>query len=582
MTLKTILIFVGLATVVTAFLQPSTPTISIMQPQGIKFIIPDQAGTTLIAVHYSVNSPLQGTAGGQYNYDIHTKTNGQWIHENPGVVVNPGDTVNYWLYQIINGQPHQVLNQVWTAGVTTTTKAPTTTARPTPKPSTTKQTPRPTTHAPLVSSQSNNNQMNNNNNHQSNNHVAGNRFNNNMTSSTAITSGSQTMTSGSQTAGNGTCCACSCSSSSQSPAPSGSNVSPAGSGPTGSQCTSYPCLIFEDEFDSLNLDVWEHEITAGGGGNWEFQYYTNNRTNSYVRDGKLFIKPTLTIDALNDGPNSLTKGALDLWGSQPGDVCTGNAFWGCRREGNPTNIINPVQSARLRSSRGFSFKYGKVEVEAKMPKGDWLWPAIWMLPLRNAYGKWPASGEIDIVEARGNRQYTDNNGKEQGVKNAGSTLHFGSDFWHNKWPKAHGEKLASSGSYGDSFHKYVLIWDENHISISIDGSEVLNVTPTNTMWEYGGLDQDGNIDNPWRAGTKMAPFDQEFFLILNVAVGGTAFFPDHNHNPTGKPWSDASQTAPRDFWNAHATWYPTWHPTTNNGEDAAMQIKYIRVYKLKP
>ena len=61
-------------------------------------------------------------------------------------------------------------------------------------------------------------------------------------------------------------------------------------------------------------------------------------------------------------------------GNQPGDVCTGNAFFGCKRQGTATNIINPVQSARLRSSRGFSFKYGKVELEAKMPTGDWLWP----------------------------------------------------------------------------------------------------------------------------------------------------------------------------------------------------------------
>ena len=50
------------------------------------------------------------------------------------------------------------------------------------------------------------------------------------------------------------------------PAGPGTNVPPAGSGPAGPQCTSYPCLIFEDEFDYLNLDVWEHEITAGGGG----------------------------------------------------------------------------------------------------------------------------------------------------------------------------------------------------------------------------------------------------------------------------------------------------------------------------
>ena len=64
-------------------------------------------------------------------------------------------------------------------------------------------------------------------------------------------------------------------------------------------------------------------------------------------------------------------------GSNPGDVCTGNAWWGCQRTGNSQNILPPIQSARLRSSRGLNFKYGKVEIVAKMPTGDWLWPGMY-------------------------------------------------------------------------------------------------------------------------------------------------------------------------------------------------------------
>jgi len=56
------------------------------------------------------------------------------------------------------------------------------------------------------------------------------------------------------------------------------------------------------------------------------------------------------------------------------DKCTSNAYSGCKKEGSKDHPINPVQSARLRSKRGFTFKYGKVEVEAKLPKGDWIWP----------------------------------------------------------------------------------------------------------------------------------------------------------------------------------------------------------------
>ena len=53
-------------------------------------------------------------------------------------------------------------------------------------------------------------------------------------------------------------------------------------------------LVFEENFDTLDLSIWKHVLTASGGGNWEFEYYTNNRSNSYVRDGILYIKPTLT------------------------------------------------------------------------------------------------------------------------------------------------------------------------------------------------------------------------------------------------------------------------------------------------
>merc|ERR1739838_462109 len=108
----------------------------------------------------------------------------------------------------------------------------------------------------------------------------------------------------------------------------------------------------------------------GGGGNWEFQVYGNNRTNSYVKDNTLFVKPTLLSD--HYGENFLSSGSLDIWGSNPGDVCTGNGYWGCMRSGSPSNYLNPVQSARLRSVNSFSVKYGRIEVVAKMPTGDWI------------------------------------------------------------------------------------------------------------------------------------------------------------------------------------------------------------------
>ena len=144
-------------------------------------------------------------------------------------------------------------------------------------------------------------------------------------------------------------------------------------------------LVFEDNFDKLDFSKWQHELTMGGGGNWEFEMYTNNRTNSFTKDGILYLQPTFTVDQYGD--DTLQHGDVNIWGASPAEMCTGNAFYGCERNaGASGNVINPIKSARLRSYQGFSFKYGRLEIKAKLPKGDWLWPAIWLLPKDNPYG----------------------------------------------------------------------------------------------------------------------------------------------------------------------------------------------------
>ncbi|XP_063448890.1 beta-1,3-glucan-binding protein-like [Mytilus trossulus] len=348
-------------------------------------------------------------------------------------------------------------------------------------------------------------------------------------------------------------------------------------------CQQYPCLIFDDEFDILNHCVWEHEITAGGNRDSEFQYYTNNRTNSYVRNGILYIKPTLTSD--HYGESFLTSGTLDLWGGFNDEECTSNAYSGCKRTGSVAHPINPIQSARLRSKRGFSFKYGKVEVEAKMPKGDWIWPAIKMLPKWNAYGRWPASGEMDIVEARGNMNYKDSNGVTKAVDSIQSSIHFGPGTQLGQTANVSVEKILTSSTFADKFHKFGMEWDDKHISFSVDGVEILKREQNQVgFWGVGGINSTG-LTNPGHAyvgGSPMAPFDQEFYLVLDVAVGGTSFFPDPWMNmPYPKPWRDASDFAVRDFRQARHLWHPTWSPQINNGENAALQINYIKVWKMK-
>eukprot|EP00500_Bicosoecida_sp_ms1_P010662 CAMPEP_0203832028 /NCGR_PEP_ID=MMETSP0115-20131106/69793_1 /ASSEMBLY_ACC=CAM_ASM_000227 /TAXON_ID=33651 /ORGANISM="Bicosoecid sp, Strain ms1" /LENGTH=145 /DNA_ID=CAMNT_0050741089 /DNA_START=15 /DNA_END=449 /DNA_ORIENTATION=- len=114
-----------------------------------------------------------------------------------------------------------------------------------------------------------------------------------------------------------------------------------------------PNMIFQDEFDTFNLTRWKHEITMGGGGNWEFEMYHNNRSNSFVNASVLHIQPTFTADVI--GEANLKSGyTMDLWGADPASMCTGNAFYGCSRtSGAGGNYINPIQSARVRTAESF-------------------------------------------------------------------------------------------------------------------------------------------------------------------------------------------------------------------------------------
>lgn len=311
-------------------------------------------------------------------------------------------------------------------------------------------------------------------------------------------------------------------------------------------------LVFNDEFDTLDMSRWKHQITLSGGGNWEFQAYGNNRSNSYVEDGVFYIQPTLLADDI--GADNVEKAGttLDYWGGTPADYCTGPNFYGCfRTSGAGGNILNPIKSAAIRTAESFNFKYGKVEVKAKLPQGDWLWPAIWMLPRYNAYGNWPASGEIDIMESRGNSPSY----PPGGYYSFGSTLHWGPGWTENRFSKTH-QTFTSSADLTTDFHTYGLIWNETYIGTYFDNEtrKVLSFQINEPFWQLGGWNSN-HWNNPWKSGGTNAPFDQEFYLIINLACGGvTGYFPDGN----GKPWSNDGAHAVNDFWNARNTWYPTW------------------------
>ncbi|XP_048253252.1 beta-1,3-glucan-binding protein-like isoform X2 [Haliotis rufescens] len=321
-------------------------------------------------------------------------------------------------------------------------------------------------------------------------------------------------------------------------------------------------FIFSDDFSSGTIDSskWKQEVSAFGGGNWEFQVYTPDKENTYIRNGVLYMKPTLTADKF--GNDFLYHGVLDVqkqWGT-----CTDSRWYGCKRDAKDA-LIPPILSSKLISL--VDFKYGRVEIVAKMPEGDWIWPAIWLMPKSFVYGGWPASGEIDMVEARCNLHYGN-----IGVQRVMSTLHWGPNPGSDSWPKTTQGKYASGGTWADDFHTYTLDWDASGIVISVDGDAILNrTTPSNGYGGFSGI-------NPWAGHGKDAPFDQEFHFQMNVAVGGTlGFFPDNVQNsPYPKPWCNTCPTAGQSnkaFWEAKDQWYPTW-----KGEKAAMAVKSVKIW----
>jgi beta-glucanase (GH16 family) len=213
--------------------------------------------------------------------------------------------------------------------------------------------------------------------------------------------------------------------------------------------------VWSDEFDGPRLDYtrWEIEVNAFGGGNQELQLYTDRSENVRVENGHLII------EARHDHPSIL----------------------GTSRE---------FSSGRIRSKRRGDWTFGRFEVRAKLPGGQGVWPAIWMMPSDDLYGTWAASGEIDIMEFKG---------QEPNV--VWGTLHYG-----GPWPKnVHSGSTwkLPTGNFTDDFHTFALEWEPGAIRWYVDDT----LWQTQTKWESTG-------------GPYPAPFDKPMHLILNIAVGG--------------------------------------------------------------
>ena len=141
------------------------------------------------------------------------------------------------------------------------------------------------------------------------------------------------------------------------------------------------CLVFEDDFSNgIDPNNWSYEIGLNGFGANSFEWTTDDKTNCYADAEGLHIVPTLTTETTSITPDQLQNGyTLNLTAS---GQCSSTSTADCVVVSNSTfsgnaTIINPVRSARILTQGKHSIRYGKVEVVAKLPKGDWLWPAIW-------------------------------------------------------------------------------------------------------------------------------------------------------------------------------------------------------------
>jgi beta-glucanase (GH16 family) len=205
--------------------------------------------------------------------------------------------------------------------------------------------------------------------------------------------------------------------------------------------------VWSDEFEYTGApapDKWGYDIGGGGWGNNELENYTNSRTNSWVENGKLYIKAIKT-----------------------------NGIW---------------SSARLVTRQKGDWLYGRVEIRAKIPSGKGVWSAIWMLPTDGAYGGWPNSGEIDIMENVGydaNRIY--------------GTIHTGA-YNHTLGTQKGGNKMVPTAY--TNFHDYAIEWDPEKIVLYVDDNAYYtfpNQHKTSAEW----------------------PFDKRFHLLMNIAIGGS-------------------------------------------------------------
>ncbi|KAL1123451.1 hypothetical protein AAG570_002531 [Ranatra chinensis] len=217
----------------------------------------------------------------------------------------------------------------------------------------------------------------------------------------------------------------------------------------------------------------------------------------------------------------------------------------------------------------FSFQYGKIEIRAKLPLGDWLYPALWLKPKYDSYGPFYSSGRIVLAMARGNANL-ECDGKDLSSR----TLEAGIMAGVRETMAKKMVELKLNEGWHTQFHNFSFTWTSESLSFSVDGGQ------ENYLLKKGENIKDViNFDNPrvqWKSATPIAPFDKEFYISLGLFAGGMTDFPDScKSGGQPKPWRNKAVKALANFWQAKEQWFGTW-----NNEDSALQIDYIKVIAL--
>lgn len=243
-------------------------------------------------------------------------------------------------------------------------------------------------------------------------------------------------------------------------------------------------LVWADEFNSGTLDrsKWAPEVSCWGGGNEERQCYTDRPDNIQISDGhlKLIAKP---------------------------EKYTGPLYPQERRRFDAARATKHYTSGKVRTLGLHYWRYGRFEARMKLPKGQGTWPAFWMMPVEDKYGKWASSGEIDIMEAVNlGAPCAECDGNIE-TRTLGA-LHYGGEWPHNMHSSEY-RPLGGGVSALEDFHTFALEWSEEKMTWYVDDVEIFQMTADE--WFSKGRGGKSN---------EFAPFDRPFYLMLNLAVGG--------------------------------------------------------------